>query len=348
MNCLICFERKNKNDIQLSCCNKHCNSIVCSDCIISFIKYSVKENQMIMCPDINCKSLILHSEIEKLPIDIRNMYYITCVSYIKNINIDSINKIQSLNNAVEKLRAEKLTFITKEYPKAITSIIKIAMKNSLNKTNKNNKAKIQEILQNNKKCFNILCNGTLNSNYECITCEIVYCKICEIKKTDNHTCKQDDIDSLTFINSLVKCPKCKFPVIRSYGCDMITCSVCRTHFNYNTGEQTTVGNHNAHEQFVVKKNLTLNDRYNGLYSSEIMILLIKIQDYLVVEISIDSVINLILKQEENKKVSKKFEMYILNKTKRKHFIKCIEKIEELHNDKKINILILDKILETFK
>ena len=76
-------------------------------------------------------------------------------------------------------------------------------------------------------------------------CESTYCKDCEKKIVGDikHECKQEDLDSVKFVNSLVKCPRCDIAVIRSFGCDNITCSHCGTNFHYITGEKTQHGNH---------------------------------------------------------------------------------------------------------
>ena len=54
------------------------------------------------------------------------------------------------------------------------------------------------------------------------------------------------------IEQFVKCPKCKLPVVRSYGCNNITCSICKTNFDYVSGKLASTGNHSS-DTLVLKK-----------------------------------------------------------------------------------------------
>lgn len=348
MECVICFSEVDKHFIK--CADKDCEAKVCIECGSNFLKYSCKENQMMMCPGSDCKSVYLNSEMKKLP-NVKDYHHLF-VSYLSTENMESLESVMTAKKVIEKIRAEKLAFITSNFPKAITSVINIAMQSNLKKINKNNKLKMQSVLINSRKCPNVLCTGHLDNKFNCSLCDTMYCKTCERKQTSDHQCKQEDIDSIKFVNDLVKCPKCKFPVIRSYGCNMMTCSVCRTNFDYTTGKLTQAGNHNAHETFEVKTSSSPSERYVGVYSERIFNVLLQIEKKKPLEIKVTSTLNALKRFKETpsddlaKQVAVLYEKHFMNKIKQKHYYKCMIKIEELHNENNICVGTLTAILKS--
>ena len=111
----------------------------------------------------------------------------------------------------------------------------LALRKKLTKINKDNKKVLEKKIKYNKRCFNIICSGVLDEKYFCDICMTNYCKTCERIEENNHSCKEEDLQSLKYIQSSVKCPTCYFPIERIYGCDHMRCPGCKTHFNYATG-----------------------------------------------------------------------------------------------------------------
>jgi hypothetical protein len=122
------------------------------------------------------------------------------------------------------------------------------------------------------KCPSENCNGSLNSNYKCIICEINYCKDCfeEIEDIETHECDEDLKETVKEIKKQAKpCPNCGTMISKISGCAQLFCTngTCGTAFNWNTGaiEQGVIHNPEAYgyfERHPDKKTEYLN-RLNG-------------------------------------------------------------------------------------
>lgn len=91
------------------------------------------------------------------------------------------------------------------------------------------------------------CNGMLNEDYCCQICHKNTCSKCLEEQTDGHKCNPDSVASAKEINRESKpCPKCGCRISKIDGCDQMWCVVCRTAFNWNTGEIEYGHIHNPH------------------------------------------------------------------------------------------------------
>ncbi len=67
------------------------------------------------------------------------------------------------------------------------------------------------------------------------------------ERSTQHTCKQEDIDTVEVIKSSTRpCPKCASRIQKSQGCSQMFCTNCHTGFDYNTGRIITTNFHNPH------------------------------------------------------------------------------------------------------
>lgn len=103
---------------------------------------------------------------------------------------------------------------------------------------------IASIVRNYSNVSNVVCQcsvkgcvGTVDNSFKCTTCWTKHCSICWKVADEGHVCDPADIQSIAVINKVSHCPKCRAPIIRSEGCDHMTCSICGTHYNYATGIQ---------------------------------------------------------------------------------------------------------------
>lgn len=349
--CVICFS--DILGLSLTCVSPDCKSEICVECAKGYMKYSCEQNEMMKCPDTNCKAHFVRSEVNKLGKELVKSFERVCCSYllIENETTDS-------KTIVERLRQERLTFINGHFPIAITAVISIALKKQLKSIDKQNLARMQKILNKRRNCFNILCCGQLDNKFECNVCSTNFCNKCEKVSSSQHKCMDEDVESVKFVNDLVKCPKCKFPIIRSYGCNMMTCSVCRTNFHYVTGVVTSAGNHNAHATFTVKNDENTIVRYADKYSGDILEHLSQIEKHRPVQSNLNDVVNSLkaykqttsddIKTALQTKISVKYEKYLRNKYERMHFYKCISKVQELDDTNTMSIKSLNKILACLK
>ena len=100
---------------------------------------------------------------------------------------------------------------------------------------------------NNRPCITENCKGFLNSVGECPLCSKITCLTCNIHKTENHECKQEDIDSWENIKKSTRpCPKCNIRIHKIHGCDQMFCTSCHTAFSWNRGTIETGPIHNPH------------------------------------------------------------------------------------------------------
>jgi len=51
-----------------------------------------------------------------------------------------------------------------------------------------------------------------------------------------HICTKEDRNSITYIEYLVHCPKCKTPVEKIDRCNHLNCSMCQINFDENNGQ----------------------------------------------------------------------------------------------------------------
>lgn len=90
------------------------------------------------------------------------------------------------------------------------------------------------------------CRGFLSTRWKCGVCETCVCKDCLMIKREEHTCKQEDVDTATFIKKDSRpCPKCGAGIHRIDGCNAMFCVQCNTCFDYKTGKIQT-SNSNPH------------------------------------------------------------------------------------------------------
>jgi hypothetical protein len=261
---------------------------------------------------------------------------------------------------VERLRNEKREFIRKSFHKAVDRTIEIALASTLKKIKKSNQIRMAEMLKESKRCMNILCNGKLDEKSECITCAAKFCTKCDkrIIPDSDHVCNPDDIVSIETVSGLVKCPKCKCPVIKSVGCNAITCAVCRTNFDYITGKPCSAGNHTNDAALGLKDATTLVSVYGSEYDDpNIADMFAKIDSMRPSDYSFSNVTSVIQdfmklppEQSETQKkklahvLAVKYTRFIKNKYEIREFHRCIEKIEEFHNKKEMTIGNLQSIV----
>tara|TARA_Y100000389_G_C17429088_1_gene501418 strand:- start:570 stop:1679 length:1110 start_codon:yes stop_codon:yes gene_type:complete len=101
-------------------------------------------------------------------------------------------------------------------------------------------------------CTNGNCRGFLSSAWKCGTCECYVCSKCHAVKNgrddDQHVCNKDDVATAEMIKKETKpCPKCRIPIFKVSGCDLMWCTVCHVTFSWNKNEIVSVKhNHNPH------------------------------------------------------------------------------------------------------
>lgn len=276
--CFVCFVEFEENDKQYTCANPECDQLICGECIELLINYSSESNILPQCPNTNCQSLYIISCLSGLDAELIREYAYTCLNYFVKENGSDIKKKLEENNMVDRIRTERLKFIEQNFPKGISFVAKLAFKDKMKQLDKQKRMILDMKLKKaDKPCINVVCNGFLDPDYVCMSCNTEFCKKCEKKMVKPHECKQEDIESLNLIGNLIKCPGCKLPVFKNEGCDSITCSNCQTRFLYSTGKIGGHGSVNAKINVDIKKKNLLSIEYRNKLNSDCLELILKFE-----------------------------------------------------------------------
>jgi len=345
MSCQICFEvcaDDQRSSEKVTCSDSNCKSFVCVICAESYMNFCQQNNVLPVCVDPNCKREYLYSNIKNLPNNIIKQYKKCVVSVLSRQTVDAVSDIVMQSEIIKKVGDERLKFVNMTFPEAITTIINIGFKHQLNRIKKQTVDK-----KHDRRCIKLLCHGSLDDNFKCILCNSTFCRECEQEKKGAHTCKEEDILSMTVVSKMVKCPSCKFPVERSYGCNFITCSICRTNFDYISGEVTKQGNHTTDEKLVIKTYDPLVDL--GKEYPELQSYFNKIQLSKPKQVSWNTVVVCFKNQQvDSLDVCQRYERYIRYVLRYKRFGQCVNEIGELHQQRKLTSDLLEKFIEILK
>jgi len=98
-----------------------------------------------------------------------------------------------------------------------------------------------------KKCSFEECKGYINHKGSCGLCKTIICMNCYEIKNQNHTCIQENVDSVAQIKKDTKpCPKCNVLIFKIDGCRQMWCTQCHTAFDWKSGNIILGKVHNPH------------------------------------------------------------------------------------------------------
>ena len=345
MACCICFE-----DIEnyISCSNIDCTSRICAICMTDYITHCKNELNVIpKCQGCNLEYLFPDINVSELSKETKDIYYNLFFIYIKNFLDNKIQEINMNETIINRMKKEKEEHMKKSFPASINHVVNIALKSKLQKVhNKNNKHKFR--VGYNKKCPKVNCYSGILINQTCNMCDTVYCKTCDQIKETRHTCKKEDIDSVNYLDSLVRCPECFLPATKGWGCDVTTCSNCKTNFSFINGNRTISGNH-VNDSITLKedKEYKLSNSFNSLEHKNV---LFQIEALLPPEFNFNKVVNIVKKtiEEKNKNlaiVAFTYYKWKLNEIQRKRFFKYYGLIK---SESETETTFLNEILNKIK
>jgi hypothetical protein len=315
-----------------------------------YTEFSLKENVLPKCT--GCSQEYFKSDIlvMKNP-EIEKSYDMIL---FKKMSGENIEKTFDKKKFIESIRKAKTTFITDTLPECISFIVKNALKDKLLKIDNKNKKFMKNQQSEQKPCLDPLCSGIV-INENCQKCNAVFCKECERPKKENHECLQEDIDSVKFVESLTKCPKCKLPVTRSWGCNYITCSVCKTNFDITTGKKTSSGNHQDTSLVLSNTIQKLNIKYGQKYPIGIIKLLLVIDNLEPEQYDFKNVLAILLKcknldgdPEKYRKMSLlsiRYEKFKKTQQKYSEYLNTIKSIIDHETTKPFDVKFLENAIE---
>ena len=223
-NCTVCFKIKNV----ISC--NYCSYSTCTDCTK---KYLCSLNRESHC--MNCRKPWSYSYLES----------ILPKTFLHNEYRDHQEQLlfESEKRFFEKT---KESIIYKEKIEKIDSSI-TEITSQISKLHK----QLAELKTEKKELFKKMCNttssvllscplpnckGVLQDN-TCLMCSFQLCPFCSKEKISGHECKEEDIQTVNYVNESSKsCPSCGIKIIKSSGCDHMWCTCCHTSFSWNTLE----------------------------------------------------------------------------------------------------------------
>jgi len=273
-------------------------------------------------------------------------YEALCLTVLVSNNevTDAIQAASFRKSMVEKIRAERMTFVDESFPFALKHVIHLTMKAKLQRITKNNKRKLDALISE-KKCTSMVCQGKVHPQTQiCTLCDRKYCRDCDMVMKEDHVCKDEDKESKQIVDSLVKCPTCHIPAIRSFGCDAITCAVCHTHFHYITGKKINSGNH--HNVVVTLR----EDRHMASLlqhqdlSENVITQLSQVHEMAPKSYSRSDLIAAI--KSNNTRTARLYESEVLHMTYRKLYTQCMQSIWDTFESTKN--LELEKMIEIVK
>lgn len=358
MTCIICLFPI--DDTKYTCSNPKCKEPFCQECLVMLIQYSLEESLLPACPSRNCQHTLLSCNLYKLPKEVIVMYEKCCFQFFLKSDGDVVNNQLNERKVLEQLREERQRFIIQTYPEAISLIATIAFSSKLTKLEKQKQKLLKDqALLNKRKCMNSVCNGYLNDDLVCMLCENQFCKQCERKILQNnnnnnkeHQCKQEDLDSVSIINDMVRCPGCKLPVFKNVGCNHITCSNCSTNFEYTTGALSSAGSNNSKLTVDLDQIKPLSFTHKDKLSSNVLQLLVEVESLQPKPLSKDIILLPLRDYYNNKdahlcanRLVKALERYTLNQMKVKEFMNKLIVFEELLNSNKSDDTLRKKLLK---
>lgn len=261
MACVVCLDDDKESMIM---CMARCSTSICITCMNRFLDVSEQEDLMPRCPNQECKSEYTRAVFRELGKEQLEKYdricYAELIARFKNQSLVAL----SSKNIIQKIRSEHFEFINRSFPKTISFVANNVLQHKIRTFGNRIKKKLVDKPKGQAKaCPDAACQGVLD-DWKCCTCNSEFCNRCERQISENHTCRQEDIQSVELMRSMVQCPTCSVPVEKIDGCNNITCAVCKTNFPYdfnlNTSECTSsiqniltrleISNHEAIRKFI--------------------------------------------------------------------------------------------------
>lgn len=266
--CPVCGEKYTTQKRKpLKCC--YCDFISCNTCVRTQIEY--QQSNMIRC--MNCKNEFpteqlrgffpktfskqiqefLKTELLQQQSDwnLQTMEFLTLYKRNEDLLRENLNERKKLKELAQIFREIKQNIRNNE--RAIRNNDRQIQQGVITQPLEEQAVVITQQEGSKKEiriipCSHDSCKGYVNSEGICVVCDKNTCIKChkKISEDEEHTCNKEDLDSVKFIENKCKlCPKCKRPVEKNGGCNQVYCFLCKTAFNFNTGEVDTTGHIHA-------------------------------------------------------------------------------------------------------
>lgn len=238
--CQICYEPLEENYVLCDC-----SAGVCMDCFKHYTRSAQDQyNKLPSCVLCRFEYLFHHFKGDAVLRGYVEFFY----EYFKHNPrlVEMFSETVVMDRAIEQAKQRKIDSIN-QMPRAVVVMAHISFKSRLQNVMKINTDLIRERLLKKKNCFSGICpDGKLNEyedSFVCDTCHTAFCKQCEKAMFQGHVCREEDLTSITAMQSIKNCPGCGCPSERRSGCQYVTCSICKTKYNIETLEISDYGGH---------------------------------------------------------------------------------------------------------
>lgn len=245
-DCTICCETYNGKCKKVVCL--HCSTHFCTKCCSVFLLDSVNDSRCMSCGKQWDREFMINSFGYSF-VNTKYKHHLEKILFEREkskfpetqVLLEEMKRIDEIKNQIEEIEEE----ITQRRFK-ITDL-----ESDLNflKYNKNSKKSVSFF----GHCPNEGCEGFINSFWKCGLCDQKVCKSCKENIGNEkdayklHSCNPDTLASVRAMKGESKpCPKCKVPIFKINGCNMMWCTNCNVSFCWRTGEIHLRNIHNPH------------------------------------------------------------------------------------------------------
>lgn len=252
MSCYVCLSDITRAAVQ--CANESCEESVCKECFRNYVEFS---NKSFSIPYCSCESTFRYTTIVRECSEEEVDKYNQIIKNKATLSVENFDEhLAEKDGILANFRTERAQFI-KTLPKGFAFVLNVSMKSKIKKLEQGMLKKMELTIRKKTPCKKLLCPGILEGDERCTVCSAVFCAECELeKKDDAHVCNPDDLETVKFVKQIIECPKCRVKITKSYGCNSITCSICKTNFNFVTGERSYMGSDRPQHLEIKSKKLT--------------------------------------------------------------------------------------------
>ena len=351
MDCPICFLSA---DYYIECTDNKCSAHICINCIDEYFNYCLSEKLPPGCIDSNCDEWYLYSSLSKTKV--KQVYEDLIFEYYLQDRGSEVDTLIKNDKLVKALRDKRMLSLKNNFADTINLVAQIAFYDRLKRITNRNKTLYK--MKNGRNCFNLVCVGVMDKKMKCKLCKTSFCPKCEKIIGKNHKCNKNDIDTIRMLkNDLRECPECKITtsndvcpmckkpipkftpcpkcntiIYKFEGCDGMTCAVCKTNFNYETGEITSGGSFN--EGVTIIKHIKLSGIFQDKLEKDLLEKILEFEQKRPKILTDSAILNIIKKVKINKveprikvHLCKKVELYKRSLKRYHNYVRIANELE---------------------
>lgn len=222
---------------------------MCTRCLRKYFSLCLDNRQLPLCPLPHCRHHYKLSRLSRyLSEKHLKVYKKAIFSYYEQVKDGEVEHQLTRLNLLEQMQNDRIDFIKQNFPRGVYKVAMLAIPHKV-KDIKRIKEMIGRLEDGRSyfiSCRVTGCDGALDQKLVCNLCTARFCGDCDqlIGSTGQHECKKEDLESATELRKIIKCPKCRAPIVKSEGCNGMTCAKCKTVFDYATGEKANHGSSN--------------------------------------------------------------------------------------------------------